>query len=91
LSSDSESDLEEAIVPGGEIPSSAEDIGSRLSELNIADVSTTSVTSSNEISDASVTWRSVLSKVDVWYASYGSNMCLPRFLCYIRGGKVKSP
>ena len=24
----------------------------------------------------------------VWYASYGSNMCIERFLCYIRGGAV---
>jgi len=25
----------------------------------------------------------------VWYASYGSNMCFERFLCYIVGGKVE--
>nr|APB87920.1 histone deacetylase 5 [Dendrobium officinale] len=34
-------------------------------------------------------WRSSLSKVDVWYGSYGSNMWKPRFLCYIEGGKVE--
>lgn len=33
-------------------------------------------------------WRSVLSKIEVWYASYGSNMWKERFLCYIEGGKV---
>lgn len=25
----------------------------------------------------------------IWYASYGSNICRERFLCYIRGGKPK--
>ncbi|KAF3499204.1 hypothetical protein F2Q69_00039954 [Brassica cretica] len=35
-------------------------------------------------------WRSDLSKVDVWYASFGSNMWKPRFLCYIQGGQVSS-
>lgn len=35
-------------------------------------------------------WRSELSKVDVWYASFGSNMWQQRFLCYIQGGQVFS-
>lgn len=43
---------------------------------------------SNEIVDGYITWRSLLSKVEVWYASFGSNMWMPRFLCYIEGGKV---
>ncbi|KAL5544607.1 hypothetical protein UlMin_008391 [Ulmus minor] len=34
-------------------------------------------------------WRSELSKVDVWYASFGSNMWQPRFLCYIEGGQAE--
>lgn len=29
-----------------------------------------------------------LQKIFVWYASYGSNMDMQRFLCYIKGGKV---
>lgn len=33
-------------------------------------------------------WRSELRKVDVWYATYGSNMWKSRFLCYIEGGQV---
>ncbi|XP_065005481.1 histone deacetylase 5-like isoform X1 [Musa acuminata AAA Group] len=44
---------------------------------------------SNEIVDGYITWRSLLSKVEVWYASFGSNMWMPRFLCYIEGGKVE--
>lgn len=33
-------------------------------------------------------WRSDFSKIEIWYASYGSNMWKERFLCYIEGGKV---
>ncbi|KAK9278920.1 hypothetical protein L1049_028501 [Liquidambar formosana] len=35
------------------------------------------------------TWRSELSKIEVWYASFGSNMWKPRFLCYVEGGQVE--
>lgn len=34
-------------------------------------------------------WRSELSKVDVLYASFGSNLWKSRFLCYIEGGQVE--
>ncbi|XP_048137753.1 histone deacetylase 5 isoform X4 [Rhodamnia argentea] len=37
---------------------------------------------------ASVSWRSDLSNIDIWYATFGSNMWKPRFLCYIEGGQV---
>ncbi|XP_074570290.1 histone deacetylase 5-like [Curcuma longa] len=43
----------------------------------------------SNIMASSFTWRSSLSKSEVWYASYGSNMWKPRFLCYIEGGKVQ--
>ncbi|ONM25069.1 histone deacetylase [Zea mays] len=46
-----------------------------------------SVVLTKKISDLSLEWRSDLSKTDVWYASFGSNMWRPRFLCYIQGGK----
>lgn len=42
----------------------------------------------SDIMASSFTWRSSLSKIEVWYASFGSNMWKPRFLCYIEGGKV---
>lgn len=38
---------------------------------------------------ASQAWRSELSKIDVWYASFGSNMSESRFLCYIKGGQAE--
>lgn len=59
---------------------------STLSESCHAEQTTTP----NDISVSSFSWRSLLSKVEVWYASYGSNMWKPRFLCYIEGGKVCS-
>ncbi|RWR83215.1 histone deacetylase 5 [Cinnamomum micranthum f. kanehirae] len=34
-------------------------------------------------------WRSIFSKINVWYGSFGSNMWKPRFLCYIEGGQVE--
>ncbi|XP_027068383.1 histone deacetylase 5-like isoform X1 [Coffea arabica] len=37
----------------------------------------------------SSSWRSELSKIDIWYATYGSNMRESRFLCYIEGGQVE--
>lgn len=43
----------------------------------------------DEVSTVSAPWRLELSKIDVWYAAFGSNMCKSRFLCYIQGGQVK--
>ncbi|KAK3008682.1 hypothetical protein RJ639_014974, partial [Escallonia herrerae] len=34
-------------------------------------------------------WRPKLSKVDVWYATFGSNMSSSRFFCYIKGGQME--
>ncbi|KMS97784.1 hypothetical protein BVRB_5g123480 [Beta vulgaris subsp. vulgaris] len=39
--------------------------------------------------NASASWRPELKLVDIWYASFGSNMWKPRFLCYIQGGQVE--
>ncbi|CAN4086258.1 unnamed protein product [Withania somnifera] len=43
----------------------------------------------DQASSISRTWRAELSKIDVWYATFGSNMKLSRFLCYIAGGQVE--
>ncbi|KAJ4960312.1 hypothetical protein NE237_020222 [Protea cynaroides] len=45
--------------------------------------------SEDQILDGSIPWRSVFSKIDIWYACYGSNMWKQRFLCYIEGGQVE--
>ncbi|XP_038878340.1 histone deacetylase 5 [Benincasa hispida] len=34
-------------------------------------------------------WRVELSKTDIWYAAFGSNLWCPRFLCYLIGGQVE--
>ncbi|XP_010456940.1 PREDICTED: histone deacetylase 5 [Camelina sativa] len=43
----------------------------------------------HQVETACTSWRADLAKVDVWYASFGSNMWKPRFLCYIQGGQVE--
>ncbi|KDP31342.1 hypothetical protein JCGZ_11718 [Jatropha curcas] len=42
----------------------------------------------DELATEPTNWRSELSKTDIWYATFGSNMWKPRFLCYIQGGQV---
>ncbi|PON32636.1 Histone deacetylase superfamily [Parasponia andersonii] len=42
-----------------------------------------------QVAGSSDTWRSDLSKIYIWYASFGSNMWQPRFNCYIEGGQVE--
>ncbi|CAA7030885.1 unnamed protein product [Microthlaspi erraticum] len=43
----------------------------------------------HQVDTAPTSWRADLAKVDIWYASYGSNMWKPRFLCYIQGGQAE--
>lgn len=50
-----------------------------------------SISDERKMLSAGSSWRSILSKYDVWYASFGSNMWTPRFLSYIAGGQVNSP
>ena len=38
--------------------------------------------------DVSSTWRSELSNVYIWYASYGSNMWKAILNCHLAGGQV---
>ncbi|XAR63800.1 Histone deacetylase [Bertholletia excelsa] len=60
-----------------------QDVVQPFSELRVG------VQSNGEVKLASAPWRPELSKIDVWYSSYGSNMCEERFLCYIQGGQVE--
>lgn len=66
------------------------DLATENSLLDSSEASSagTSTSLPDEIVNSSILWRSVLSKIEVWYASYGSNMWKERFLCYIEGGKV---
>ncbi|KAK9926116.1 hypothetical protein M0R45_023363 [Rubus argutus] len=59
-----------------------QDIIEPLSKLKVAE------SNQDHAACNSNTWRSELSKVDIWYAAFGSNLWLKRLLCYIEGGQV---
>ncbi|XP_010036766.2 histone deacetylase 5 isoform X1 [Eucalyptus grandis] len=69
--------------------SEAEDVEELLQDF-IRPLSTFRVDEDHHVlaESASVSWRSDLSIIDIWYATFGSNMWKPRFLCYIEGGQV---
>ncbi|XP_058754604.1 histone deacetylase 5-like [Vicia villosa] len=69
--------------------SETEDDKAPLKLKNIADLLSKLKVDADEECDASCSWRSELSNVYIWYASYGSNMWRPRFDCYIAGGQVE--
>ncbi|OVA00799.1 Histone deacetylase superfamily [Macleaya cordata] len=64
-----------------------QDVAASLSVLKIDGDNNNN--SKDQMVDGSASWRSVLSKIDIWYGSFGSNMWKPRFLCYIEGGQVE--
>ncbi|RZC60981.1 hypothetical protein C5167_022754 [Papaver somniferum] len=90
-SSDSDAENDEFAYAGSEAQCSVNSIG--VVEDVIASLSTLTVDEDNHSKDqtvcSSASWRSIFSKVDVWYASFGSNMWKPRFLCYIEGGQAE--
>ncbi|TKY55034.1 Histone deacetylase 5 [Spatholobus suberectus] len=57
-----------------------EDVIKPLSKLKV---------DTDEETDVSSSWRSELSNVYIWYASYGSNMWKARLYCYLAGGQVE--
>ncbi|KAL9689864.1 hypothetical protein QQ045_010255 [Rhodiola kirilowii] len=61
---------------------------SLLDQDIVGPLSNLTVNEDKLLSDSNA-WRSELSKVEVWYATFGSNMYKPRFLCYIKGGQVE--
>ncbi|XVF49969.1 hypothetical protein PTKIN_Ptkin04bG0058800 [Pterospermum kingtungense] len=81
LLSSSESDEEdEALkIVSQDLVSAVEDVVEPLLKLAVKD---------NHGKVTSALWRSELSKTDIWYATFGSNMWKSRFLCYIEGGQV---
>ncbi|CAI9111825.1 OLC1v1012148C1 [Oldenlandia corymbosa var. corymbosa] len=77
--SDGEFD-DEAHLISEESESAIDRIVQPLQNLKVED-------SHGQATSVAPSWRSELSKVDVWYATYGSNMRESRFLCYIEGGQ----
>ncbi|XP_076895768.1 histone deacetylase 5-like [Bidens hawaiensis] len=63
-----------------------EDVTIPLSKLSLSEDGNVA---DKVIATSSRAWRSELSTVHVWYASFGSNMSESRFLCYIQGGQAE--
>ncbi|KAJ6396423.1 hypothetical protein OIU77_021456 [Salix suchowensis] len=76
--SDSEDEDEKAPIIVSEV---VQEVMEPFSKLKVED-------SQDQVVTSSSSWRSELSKIDIWYACFGSNMWKPRFLCYIEGGQV---
>ncbi|KAJ1421823.1 Ureohydrolase domain superfamily [Sesbania bispinosa] len=68
-------------------PSNSENLAELLQDV-IKPLSMLKVDADEE-TDASTSWRSELSNVYIWYASYGSNMWKSRLHCYLAGGQVE--
>lgn len=66
-----------------DLEKAVQDVIQPLSELRVG------AHSNDEVNTGCSSWRSELSKIDVWYASFGSNMWKSRFICYIEGGQVE--
>ncbi|XP_047957076.1 histone deacetylase 5 isoform X1 [Salvia hispanica] len=84
LSSDSEDETEDIVLAVPEKVPTIEDVIQPLSNLKIDLDSQV-----DQEANMKPSWRSELSKVDVWYATYGSNMKMSRFRCYIEGGQIE--
>ncbi|PPD82818.1 hypothetical protein GOBAR_DD20247 [Gossypium barbadense] len=87
LLSSSESDDEDddaSKIISKDLVQAVEDVVEPILNLKIEDYHGNEV--KNEVNSA--LWRSKLSKTDIWYAGFGSNMWKSRFLCYIEGGQV---
>ncbi|XP_010522651.1 PREDICTED: histone deacetylase 5-like [Tarenaya hassleriana] len=81
-SSESETEDDEAHDMPESIDALGREILEKIKKLNIGDYH-------DQVDSASTFWRTNLAKVDIWYATFGSNMWKPRFLCYILGGQAE--
>ncbi|XP_043726209.1 histone deacetylase 5 isoform X1 [Telopea speciosissima] len=86
LISSSDSDAEDDAVPNIQSVNLVETVQDVMQPLSMLKVDQDG---QDQLVDGSVPWRPVFSKIDIWYASYGSNMWRKRFLCYIEGGQVE--
>ncbi|KAK6123209.1 hypothetical protein DH2020_043066 [Rehmannia glutinosa] len=83
-SSDSDGEHENSSLSVVEEVHTIEDVIQPLMNLKVNEDS-----QDQEATTASPSWRSELSKIYVWYATFGSNMSMSRFLCYIEGGQTE--
>ncbi|KAH6797304.1 histone deacetylase 5 [Perilla frutescens var. hirtella] len=84
LSSDSEAETENITLTVPEEVQSIEDVIPSFSNLKV-----NSDNQDQETTAMKPSWRSDLSKVNIWYATFGSNMNMSRFCCYIEGGQIE--
>ncbi|WRX17370.1 Histone deacetylase domain - like 3 [Theobroma cacao] len=83
LSSESDDEDDEASkIVSADFVAAVEDVVEPLLKLKVED-------NHDKVTTDSTLWRSELSKSDIWYATFGSNMWKSRFLCYIEGGQVE--
>ncbi|KAJ7956463.1 Histone deacetylase [Quillaja saponaria] len=80
--SDTEDDKGSKFVPKN-LEDVLQDVIQPLSKLKVNE------DSHDQVDATSNSWRSEFSTISIWYATYGSNMWKPRFLCYIEGGQVE--
>ncbi|KAJ4824081.1 Histone deacetylase 5 [Turnera subulata] len=81
-SSDSEGEDEAPNPVSENLSAVIQEVLEPLSKLKVED-------SHDQMASSSSLWRSELSKIDIWYATFGSNMWKSRFFCYIQGGQVE--
>ncbi|XP_057950645.1 histone deacetylase 5-like [Malania oleifera] len=80
--SESESDKSQSTV-SAHVEEAVQDLIKPLLDMKVVE------NNHDQVATIHIPWRSELSKVDIWYATYGSNMLKSRFLCYIEGGQVE--
>ncbi|KAL5749051.1 hypothetical protein ACOSP7_026090 [Xanthoceras sorbifolium] len=81
-SSDSQSDDDESPYVSENLVAAVQDVIEPLLKLKVED-------SQAQLVSETTPWRFELAKVEIWYATFGSNMWKSRFLCYIEGGQVE--
>ncbi|RZB55796.1 Histone deacetylase 5 isoform B [Glycine soja] len=79
-SSDTEAEDDKGALSSENLVELLEDVIKPLSELKV---------DADKETDVSSTWRSELSNVYIWYASYGSNMWKAILNCHLAGGQVE--
>lgn len=82
-SSDSDGEHKNDVILVEDLDTAAEDVIETLKNLQVNE------NCQGQANAVSPSWRSELSKIDIWYAAFGSNMNKSRFDCYIKGGQME--
>lgn len=92
-------DVQDVIQPLMKLKINEDHHGTKIDANSFSSQEETSLVSSEERDElvpspyqnvaVSYNWRSIFSKINIWYGSFGSNMWKSRFLCSIEGGQVR--